>query len=212
MLAAMPGTIDPLRSVLVLVDYQSKLLPAIHEGRRVLAHAVRLADAARLLGIRVVAKEENPAGLGLNDPAIRARSDATLAKRHFDACGDGLVALLAKTGDASRFSAPPAEGPPLHVVIAGCETHVCLMQTALGLLAAGLGVFVVADACGSRSPADHAAALGRLRAAGATVVTLEMAVFEWLGTCDHPKFREALALVKARPAGEDFRWDTASPG
>ncbi len=194
--------IDPLRSVLVLVDYQSKLLPAIHEGRRVLANAVRLADAARLLGIRVVATEENPAGLGLNDPAIRARSDETLEKRHFDACSDGLVPLLAA----------PHRAPPAEVAIAGCETHVCLLQTALGLIAAGLRVCVVADACGSRSPFDHGAALDRLRGAGAVVVTLEMAVFEWLRTCDHPRFREALALVKDRPATEDFAWDRESPG
>lgn len=208
----MAGLIDPLRSALVLVDYQSRLLPAIHDGPRVLANAVRLAEAARLLGIRVVGTEENPAGLGPNDPEIRTRCDATLAKRHFDACGDGLVAMLTRTGDASRSSVPPTEAPPLHVVIAGCETHVCLMQTALGLLAAGLRVFVVADACGSRSRADHAAALARLRGAGAVVVTSEMVVFEWLRTCDHPKFREALALVKSGGAADDFPGGTASPG
>lgn len=206
----MAHLIDTDRSVLVLVDYQAKLLPAIQGASGVLAHATRLADAARLLGIRVVGTEENPAGLGPNDPAIRSRSDATLAKRHFDACRDGLVALLPKTGDASRFSAPPAEAPPLHVVIAGCETHVCLLQTAMGLLAAGLRVFVVADACGSRSPADHAAALDRLRGAGAVVVTSEMVVFEWLGTCDHPRFREVLSLVKSRPAADQWATRTCT--
>ncbi len=206
MLAAMTHAIDPVRSVLVLVDYQSKLLPAIHGGAGAIANAARLADAARLLGIRVVGTEENPAGLGPNDPAIRSRCDATLAKRHFDACGDGLVAMLPKTGDGARF---PASS--LHAVVAGCETHVCLLQTALGLARAGLRVFVVADACGSRSPANHAAALDRLRSAGVEVVTLEMVVFEWLRTCEHPKFREALALVKAVPR-DDLRWDDASPG
>jgi nicotinamidase-related amidase len=208
----MAHLIDPDRSVLVLVDYQAKLLPAIHDASGVVAHATLLADAARLLGIRVVGTEENPAGLGPNDPAIRTRSHATLAKRHFDACRDGLVALLAKTGDASRFPAPPAEAQPLHAVIAGCETHVCLLQTAMGLLAAGLRVFVVADACGSRSPADHRLALDRLRGEGAVVVTSEMVVFEWLGTCDHPRFRETLALVKKRPATDDFARDDRSPG
>lgn len=202
MLGAMADAIDPVRSVLVLVDYQSKLLPAIHGSAVVLANAVQLADAARLIGVRVVGTEENPAGLGPNDPAVRSRCDATLAKRHFDACGDGLVALLAAGGRA----------PPADAIIAGCETHVCLLQTAMGLLAAGLRVFVVADACGSRSPRDHATALDRLRAAGAAVVTLEMVVFEWLRTCDHPKFREALELVKTKPAANDIRWDDASPG
>lgn len=202
MLGAMTPTIDPVRSVLVLVDYQSKLLPAIHDGARALANAVRLADAARLLGVRVVGTEENPAGLGPNDAAIRSRCHVTLAKRHFDACGDGLVPMLAA---AERV-------PPADAVIAGCETHVCLLQTALGLLAAGLRVFVVADACGSRSPRDHASALERLRAAGAAIVTLEMVVFEWLRTCDHPRFREALALVKSAGVADDFPGGTASPG
>ena len=202
MLAAMKATIDPVRSVLVLVDYQSKLLPAIHDGANVLSNAARLADAARLLGIRVVGTEENPAGLGPNDPAIRSRSNVTLAKRHFDACADGLVPMLAA---AERV-------PPADAVIAGCETHVCLLQTAMGLLSAGLRVFVVADACGSRSPANHAAALERLRGAGAVVVTLEMVVFEWLRTCDHPRFREALALVKTAGSTGDFPGGTASPG
>jgi nicotinamidase-related amidase len=207
----MTHPIDSGRSVLVLVDYQAKLMPAIHGASGVLANATLLADAARLLGIRVVGTEENPEGLGHNDPAIRSRSDATLAKRHFDACRDGLVAMLAKTGNASRFP-PRAEAPPLHAVIAGCETHVCLLQTAMGLLAAGLRVFVVANACGSRSPADHAAALDRLRDAGAVVVTTEMVVFEWLGTCDHPRFREALSLVKSRPVATELAWDDRSPG
>lgn len=199
---AMAGPIDPVRSVLVLVDYQSKLLPAIHGGAGVLANAVRLADAAHLLGIRVVGTEENPAGLGASDPAIGSRCDAMLAKRHFDACGDGLVPLLAT----------PDGAPPADAVIAGCESHVCLLQTALGLIRAGLRVFVVAEACGSRSPADHAAAIDRLRAAGAVIVTVEMAIFEWLRTCDHPRFREALALVKATGAAGGFPGGTDSPG
>lgn len=194
--------IDPLRSVLVLVDYQSKLLPAIHGGPRALANAVRLAEAARLAGVRIVATEENPGGLGPNDPEVASRVDETLAKRHFDACGDGLVAKLGA----------PGRPPPAQAVIAGCESHVCLLQTGLGLLAAGLRVFVVADACGSRSPADHAAAMARLRDSGAAVVTVEMAVFEWLRTCDHPRFREALALVKQAPPSEGFPGGTDSPG
>lgn len=194
--------IDPLRSVLVLVDYQAKLLPAIAGGDRALANAVRLAEAARLAGVRIVATEENPAGLGPNDPAIASRADETLAKRHFDACGDGLVARLGVEG----------RPPPAQAVIAGCESHVCLLQTGLGLLAAGLRVFVVADACGSRSASDHAAAMARLRDSGAVGVTVEMAVFEWLRTCDHPRFREALALVKQAPAAAAFPGGTESPG
>jgi nicotinamidase-related amidase len=185
----MNAAIDPARSVLVLVDYQERLMPAIHGGREALARAVRLAEAARALGVRVVGTEENPAGIGRNVAGIRDRSDATLAKMHFDACADGLVAALLS----------PGEPPPADVVIAGCESHVCLLQTALGLLRAGFRVWVVASACGSRSPRDHELAMDRLRGAGATIVSDEMVLFEWLGTCEHPRFREILALVKDAP-------------
>ena len=81
--------------------------------------------------------------------------------------------------------------------MAGCEAHVCLLQTALGLLRAGLSVWVVANACGSRRASDHAAAMARLSNAGATIVTHEMVAFEWLHHCEHPRFREVLALIKA---------------
>ena len=179
-------TIDPGRSVLVLVDYQAKLMPAIDRGAQVVAEGVRLADAARELGIPVIGTEQNPGGLGPNVEAIRARCGETLAKNHFDGCRDGLV-------DAVRR----AVEKPLDVVVAGCEAHVCLMQSALGLLAAGYSVFVVSNACGSRFPVDHDAAMQRLRQAGAAIVTVEMVVFEWLQTCEHERFRDVLKILKA---------------
>lgn len=178
--------IDARESILVLVDYQQRLLPAIHRGAEAVAEAVRLADIARELGIRVIGTEQNPAGLGPNEPVIRSRCETTLPKMHFDGCADGLVDLL--RGDAVA--------PPRAVVIAGCEAHVCLMQTALGLLAAGLVVWVVAPACGSRSADNHQLAMERLRAAGAGIVSGEMVAFEWLRTCRHPQFRQVLELLK----------------
>jgi len=182
-------TIDPGRSVLVLVDYQAKLMPAIDRGAQVVAEAVRLADAARELGIPVIGTEQNPRGLGPNVEEIRARCGETLAKNHFDGCRDGLV-------DAVRR----AVEKPLDVVVAGCEAHVCLMQSALGLLRAGYSVWVVANACGSRSSTDHEAAMKRLSQAGATLVSAEMVIFEWLQTCDHARFKAVLQRLKAPPA------------
>jgi hypothetical protein len=151
-----------------------------------------LAKAARLLGVRVIGTEQNPAGLGPNVDEVRRLCDVTMAKTHFDACDDGLLALLA----AGR-----PHGDPADVGVAGCEAHVCLLQTGLGLLDAGHRLWVVETGCGSRRAGDREAAMRRLQAAGATVVTAEMVVFEWLRGCDHPAFREALALVKAPPAG-----------
>jgi nicotinamidase-related amidase len=175
------------RCVLVLVDYQSRLLPAIAQGARVIAEAAMLADAARALGVRVVGTEQNPAGLGPNAPEVRQRCDTTLAKMHFDACEDGLAEALIE----GRQGANPPE-----VVIAGCEAHVCLMQTALGLLARRFRVWVVESACASRRAADKLAAMQRLQQSGATLVTAEMVVFEWLGSCEHPAFKPVLQLVK----------------
>ncbi len=111
---------------------------------------------------------------------------------HFDACADGLVGAL-----------QASSAQPVHdVVIAGCEAHVCLLQTALGLLRAGLVVWVVADASGSRSADDHALAMQRLRDAGANIVGLEMVAFEWLRSCEHAQFKTVLSMIKALPAAD----------
>jgi len=181
--------IDPHGSILVLVDYQRRLMPAIHRGAEVVAQAVRMADIARSLGIPVLGTEQNPAGLGPNEDAVRQRCDATLAKMHFDACADGLVDLLRVAGDK----------PAGEVVIAGCEAHVCLLQTALGLLGAGLRVWVVAQACGSRTAENHELAMERLRQAGAAIVSVEMVAFEWLRSCEHERFKPVHKLLKEQP-------------
>ncbi|MFM2058059.1 MAG: hypothetical protein RLY71_2444 [Pseudomonadota bacterium] len=180
--------IDPQHSALVLVDFQERLLPAIHHGAEVLVQALHLADIARELAIPVIGTEQNPRGLGPNTAALRERCDVTLNKMHFNACADGLVELLR----------PPAGAPVRDVVVAGCEAHVCLLQTALGLLQAGLRVWVVAEACGSRTAASHALAMQRLQQAGAVIVNVEMVAFEWLRSCEHPRFRAVLPGLKAR--------------
>ncbi|HVL73019.1 MAG TPA: isochorismatase family protein [Beijerinckiaceae bacterium] len=168
---------------LLLVDLQERLMPAIAGSEGVVANALRLGEAARLLDVPVLATEQNPAGLGGNLPEIAALASRTLPKNHFDATREaGFEAAL-----------PPGRDT---IVVAGCETHVCVLQTVLGLLGRGRSVALVADAVGSRLPANRDAALARAKAHGADLVTTEMVVFEWLGTCDHPRFREALRLVK----------------
>lgn len=186
--------LDAASSVLVLVDYQGRLMPALHEGGLALARAKLLAEGARLLGVPVIGTEQNPTRLGANADALRALCDTTLAKTHFDACADGLVAAVQQAPPGCR-----------HIVIAGCEAHVCLLQTALGLLRARANrnnghdwhVWVVGNACASRRASDHACAMARLAQAGATVVSHEMVLFEWLHDCRHARFREVLALIKA---------------
>jgi nicotinamidase-related amidase len=182
------NTINPSASALVLVDYQQRLVPALHEGDAAVARAVWLADVARTLHIHVIGTEQNPQGLGHNVAAIRSRCEVTVAKQHFDACADGLVEALRANGHL-----------PADVVLAGCETHVCLMQSVLGLLRHGLRCWVVADACASRRATDRELALQRLRGAGAVLVSSEMVAFEWLRSSDHARFKELLPLLRDGP-------------
>ncbi len=198
--------LDSEDSQLVLVDYQSRLLPALADGPQALANALRLGQMARLLGVPVWGTEQNPDKLGQNAAELRALCDRTLAKMHFSACADGLTEWLrpapkAPQGNARslpRHLQKPAQALPVRstVVIAGCEAHVCLLQTALDLIEEELDVWVVTDACASRTERNRDAAFDRLAGAGAELVTTEMVAFEWLRTADHPEFKPVQALIK----------------
>ena len=199
--------LDASESQLVLVDYQERLMPAIFEGPAALANALRLAQIAQLMEVPVWGTEQNPSRLGGNDPALRALCQKTLAKMHFSAAEEGLGEWLRppakpqQGGNArslpKHLQKPAQQGPERGtIVIAGCEAHVCLMQTALDLIEDEFEVWVVTDACSSRSERNRDAAFDRLAGAGAELVTTEMVAFEWLRTCEHPDFKEVLSLVK----------------
>ncbi|QDL37824.1 isochorismatase family protein [Rhodoferax sediminis] len=197
--------LDAAESQLVLVDYQIRLLPAIFEGAAVVANAVRLGQLGRLMGVPVWGTEQNPSRLGENAPELRALCDRTLSKMHFSAVEEGLGEWLrppVKAPQGNARSLPkhlqkPAGGSERDmIVIAGCEAHVCLLQTALDLLEDEFDVWVVTDACGSRTERNRDAAFDRLAGAGAELVTTEMVAFEWLRTAEHPDFKAAHALIK----------------
>ena len=199
--------LDASESQLVLVDYQERLMPAIFEGPAVLANALRLAQVAQLMEVPVWGTEQNPSRLGGNDAALRALCQNTLAKMHFSAAEEGLGEWLRppakpqQGGNARslpRHLQKPAQQAPERgtIVIAGCEAHVCLMQTALDLIEDEFEVWVVTDACSSRTERNRDAAFDRLAGAGAELVTTEMVAFEWLRSCENPVFKDVLALVK----------------
>lgn len=193
-------------SQLVLVDYQARLMPVILEAPLVLANAVRLAHMARLLQVPVVGTEQNPSKLGENAPEIRALCDRTLAKMQFSAVEEGLGEWLRPpvkppTGNARslpKHLQKPSNTPQERstIVIAGCEAHVCLLQTALHLLEDEFDVWVVTDACSSRTERNRDAAFDRLAGAGAELVTTEMVAFEWLRSAEHPQFKAVQSLIK----------------
>jgi nicotinamidase-related amidase len=205
--------LDADDSQLVLVDYQSRLMPAIFENSPVLANALKLARMAKLLEVPVWGTAENPGSLGPLVPglqaAIAAAGGRTLDKMSFSAVADGLVDLLrppvrkVQAGGNARSlpkhlqkPAPEPEEGRSTIVIAGCEAHVCLMQTALDLLEEEFEVWVVTDACSSRTERNRDAAFDRLAGNGAELVTTEMVAFEWLRTAEHEAFKEVLGLVK----------------
>lgn len=171
---------DPARCQLLLIDFQARLMPAIDQADAVLANAVRLAEAAKALDLPITLTEQNPKGLGPSVEAVAGRGPV-VEKLSFGACAE--PAFL------SALTRPD-------LVVAGCEAHVCVLQTVAGILAAGRRVFLVRDAVGARRAESKETAVARMAAAGALVVTTEMVVFEWLGRSDHPRFRELSKLIK----------------
>ncbi len=171
---------------LLVIDVQEKLVPFIHNKEVLVRNIAFLIDAARLLSVPVQATEQYPKGLG--------STIAELAKR------------LPERSDKVAFSccAIPSVADGLHraartkVVLAGIETHVCVLHTALDLLAQDSRVYIPVDAVGARYPLDHEYALRRLERAGATLTTAETCLFEWLGGADHPQFKLASKMVQER--------------
>jgi nicotinamidase-related amidase len=167
-------------AVLLLVDFQQRLVPAIHDSDTVVARAVRLAEAAQLLDVPVCATEQYPAGLGSTVAELAGYPQNVVAKTRFSGVADPTLL-------------PPTAR---EVVVAGVEAHVCVLQTVADLLDTGHRVVVVADAVGSRDPANRDAALDRMRAHGAEIATSEMVLFEWLRDSAHPRFREVQKLLR----------------
>ncbi len=175
------------KSALVVVDVQARLLPAIHDSDRVLCNADILLKAADALSVPVILTEQYAKGLGETVKSVRAALPA----------GTPVIEKItfASTGEPAFVAALEGLGRR-RVVLCGTEAHVCVLQTALGLLGLGYTVHLVADAVSSRSPANHAAAIERLRAAGVSVVTTEMVVFEWLERAGTPVFKTVSALIR----------------
>jgi len=199
--------LDAEVSQLVLVDFQQRLMPAMFQGEACIANAMRLAQAAQVLGVPVWGTEQNPSKLGSNPPEMKALCQQTLAKMQFSAAEEGLVEWLRPevkskpAGNArslpKHLQKPAATEPtPSSIVLAGVEAHVCLLQTALDLLEDEFEVWVVTDACTSRTERKRDAAYDRLAAAGAELLTTEMVLFEWLRTAEHEHFKEVQALIK----------------
>jgi nicotinamidase-related amidase len=183
--------LDRGRCVLLVIDIQERLAPHIEAGGAILARSVALMTAATRFGIPALATEHAADRIGALVASVRDRLAAgdVFAKRCF-----------AATDEPDFDGWLRARNRP-QVVLTGMEAHVCVMQTALGLAAAGYETFVVADAVGSRAERreDRELALDRMKDAGCTLAGTDTVLFEWTRSADDPAFRDVLPLVKSLP-------------
>lgn len=180
---------SPNDTGLLVVDVQEKLLAAIPAGRRIVWNIRRLIDGAKILGLPVAATEQYPKGLGPTAPELAQLLNSIPSKLTFS-CG----------GCPEIFRDFHARGV-CKILLAGIETHVCVEQTALDLLSNGWGVLVAVDAVGSRFEIDYRTALQRMDSAGATLTTVEAALFEWCRVAGTPEFKQISRLAQ-EPAPE----------
>ena len=178
--------LERAKTVVVVVDIQERLLPAISEKERVLHNTLHLIQGAAILRLPLLVTEQYRKGLGPTVPEIAAAiaGFAPIEKLAFSACG---AKEFLGTLQATKLS---------DVILCGIETHVCVTQTCLDLLDEGFGVFVAADAVSSRTPENHRFGIERMRQAGAVMVSTEMALFELLEMAGTEEFKKILALVK----------------
>jgi len=171
---------------LLVIDVQEKLVPRILDAATLVRNIAFLLDAARLLNVPVQCTEQYPRGLGATVPELADKLPHRPDKVAFSSCA---VASVVQT--FHREARPK-------IVLCGIETHVCLLHTALDLLALDFRVYVAVDAVGSRYRIDHEVALRRLERAGAILTTSEMCVFEWIGGAGHPQFKAMSQLIQER--------------
>lgn len=174
-------------SALLVVDAQAKLLELITDRARIVWNIRRLLDAAAALGVPIAATEQYPDKLSPTVPELKERIGHAPDKLCFSACVCGEI-----------FAGWRADGR-FRVLLCGIEAHVCVMQTALDLVAAGFEPYVAVDAVGARYAIDRDTALRRMESAGVILTTTESAMFEWCRTAEAPEFKKISALAKEKP-------------
>ncbi len=174
------------RSALLVVDIQTKLLPAMAEPGPVVANTTKLMRGATRLSVPLLVSEQYPKGLGPTVPELGALAPAgaTLEKNAFSCAGDDGIVARVRALDRRQL------------VLCGIESHVCVLQTAIGFRERGYDIAVAWDATSSRRETDRSLAADRLRQAGIALVSTEMVLFEWLGKAGTPEFKEISGLIK----------------
>jgi nicotinamidase-related amidase len=176
--------LERTKSLLLLVDMQERLVPAMVDAADVTQRCGVLLKAAYELGVPILASEQYPKGLGATLPALAEFATRRIEKLEFSAYANPDI-----KDELTRARQP-------QLILAGVEAHVCVLQTGLDLIDAGFQVFVVADCVSSRRAESREVALHRIARAGATLITAEMALFEWLRSASAPEFRAISKLIR----------------
>lgn len=179
-----PELLSSESSRLLIVDVQEKLLPLIPVAERLVHNCRRLLDAAKIMSVPSFGTEQYPQGLGPTKAELAERLGPLPGKVCFS-----CVPVL-EWGDAAGLADDRDQ-----VIVAGMETHVCILQTVLDLIAGGFRVHVPADAVASRSELDWRIALERMASSGATITTVEAVLFEWCRQAGSPAFKEVQKLI-----------------
>ncbi len=175
-------------TALLVIDVQERFLPVLPDAARIVWNCRRLLEGARILGVGAAITEQNPDKLGRTVPELLA-----------DHAGPVAAKMAFSAGPCGEIFAAWRQQGVERALLCGIETHVCVAQSALDLLAAGYQVSLAADAVGSRAAHDHEIALRRLESSGVIVTTVEAALFEWCAQAGTPAFRQISALVKKVP-------------
>lgn len=180
-----PQLLDRQQSAVLVIDAQERLFTVIRESDRVVRHIEKLVQGATILGVPVFATEQYPERLGATVSSVsRLMSHAAATKLRFSMAQCQEVVQQMRERDVRQ------------VVLVGIETHVCVLQSAIDLLGAGFDVYVAVDAVSTRHLIDHDTALQRMHGAGVTLVTTEMALFEWCEVAGTDEFKAISTLVK----------------
>ncbi|MCF3653399.1 MAG: hydrolase [Aigarchaeota archaeon] len=170
--------------LLLVIDFQERLLKHIHGSDDVLRSAVKLIRACRVLGVPIILTEQIKLGETIREVREAAGVEPILKSSFSCVKCEQVRGFLEKIR-------------PKAVILAGIEAHICILQTALDLLELGYRVYIPVDCIGSRRPIDKEVAVQRMISAGAIPTTWETLVYEMLGSAEHEKFREILEIVKS---------------
>ena len=186
--------INTENTVLLVVDIQERLLPALHENSAFLAACRQFINGANLLGIPSIITEQYPKGLGATVPdiALLTPNAPKFSKTQFSAYTPEVAATLQQRQPENERS---QSGQAQNIILIGCETHICMLQTVLDLRQQGYNVFIPQECATSRIAANKANGLQQIQAAGGVVSNIESLLFMLLKDAQHPQFKAISKLI-----------------